>query len=86
MIPSGRLYYYSVNTMFGVLVSSADTDSTLKILGLSSPFVDLLVDILDGLIKIPVTLQVRIHKFINKLAKIMSFTLKTITLERGLVT
>jgi len=28
MIPSGRLYYYSVNTTFGVLVSSAYVDST----------------------------------------------------------
>ena len=58
----------------------------LKILRLSRTLVDPLMDIVDGLIKILVTFQVRLHKFINELAKIMNFTLKTIALERGLVT
>ena len=58
----------------------------LEILRLTGPFVDPLMDIVNGLIQILVTFQVRLHKFINELAKIMNFALKTIALERGLVT
>jgi len=39
------------------------------------------VDTINGLIEILVTLQVQLHKFINELAKVQNFTLKTIALE-----
>ena len=58
----------------------------LEILRLPGPFVNPLVDLLDGLVKVLVTLDVRTHKFINELVKIMNLTLKTIALERGLIT
>jgi len=57
----------------------------LEILRLASPFVDPLMDFLDSLINIIVALQVRLHKFINELAKVMNLALKAIALERGLI-
>ena len=90
-LEGGRIFVQNVNPPFQhlnplIVPKNRCPHLLLEILHLTRTLVDTLMDIVDGLIKILVTFQVRLHKFINELAKIMNFALKTIALERGLVT
>jgi len=58
----------------------------LEIIDLSSLLGNPLIDLLQRLVNVGITLQVQLYKFINKLVEITDFTLKMIALERRLVT